>query len=152
MRRTPSTIAAAVVAAAALAAAPAADLPSNGGTSSVAPTTVDGVAVAADGLDLTVTADVDLGGQAPVELGSDPAGDAAVTPETAALGLDLTGIHAWVEDGDEPLLTFAWRSTARPAPAARARAFLLGVRRERLVQRLLGAGQDLRRGLGGQPR
>jgi hypothetical protein len=111
MRRTPSTIAAAVVAAAALAAAPAADPPSNGGASSVAPTTVDGVAVAADGLDLTVTADVDLGGQAPVELGSDPAGDAAVTPETAALGLDLTGIHAWVEDGDEPLLTFAWRST-----------------------------------------
>ncbi|MFP5309141.1 MAG: hypothetical protein ACLGIR_06130 [Actinomycetes bacterium] len=113
MRATrPTTLAVALVAAAALAAAPAADLPSNGGTApGPAPTTVGAVGAAADGLTVTVTPEVDLGGQAPVELGFDPAGDAAVTPETAALGLDLTGIHAWVEDGDVPELTFAWHST-----------------------------------------
>lgn len=53
----------------------------------------------------TLTGTVDWGGQAPVVLGQDLTGDSPASRSD----LDVTSIAAWIEDGDVPVMTFAWR-------------------------------------------
>lgn len=77
-----------------------------------APTVIEDVRVKAFGPSIDVDADVDFGGQAPVVLGDDPAGDAPVHPDAGtALGLDLTELRAYVADGDDPVVTLEWQTT-----------------------------------------
>lgn len=74
-----------------------------------APTVIQEFSATVDGEVLTVDGVVDWGGQAPVELGTDPTGDQPGGENTSTVGIDVTSIAAWVEDGDIPVATFAWR-------------------------------------------
>ena len=74
------------------------------------PTVVEGVEATATADGVSVAAAVDWGGTTPQVIGTDPAGDAPPAQNaTAGLGLDdLTGMTAWVPDGNEPVVTFSW--------------------------------------------
>lgn len=97
-----------IVAAVAVAAAPVVQ------EDGPAPTTVGEVSASVDGGSIAVSAPVDLGGQEPVVLAYDAVGDTPGGPETAAAGLDLTTMAAYVADGDEDVITFEWRVADLP--------------------------------------
>lgn len=82
-----------------------------------APTEIQSLAAESDGTMLSVSGTVDWGGTAPAILGEDPTGDApGGANRTEPLGLDVTAISAWVEDGDVPEATFAWDVTTFDQP------------------------------------
>jgi len=84
-------------------------VPASGQESETAPTVIDSVEASPEGSGFTIAAGVDWGGTAPMVLGTDPTGDAPPAANaTAAQGLDLTEISAWIEDGDELEATFAF--------------------------------------------
>jgi len=77
-----------------------------------APTTVQAVDAAVEGSAVAVAADIAFGGQAPVVLGDDPAGDGPVDATAAdAFGVDLTEIRAYRSDPTDPVVTLEWQTT-----------------------------------------
>jgi hypothetical protein len=98
-----------LLAAAAAATAVVAAVPASAHIPAIGTTTLDGVTATASGSAVSVAGRVTFGGQSPVVLGTDPAGDNLGAAATQPLGTDLTGLALAHREPDVPELTFELR-------------------------------------------
>ena len=82
----------------------------------IVPTTVNALAATPSGSTLTVNGSATFGGQAPVTVTEDPAGDAPVAPDLGDdTGVDLVAARLFQPDPDVPQLVAEWKVTNLPA-------------------------------------
>lgn len=78
------------------------------------PTEVIGLEAVSDGAAITVSGTALFGGQAPVTMATDPAGDAPGGDAGREAGIDLTEAFVSQPAPDDPTLVFEWRLTHLP--------------------------------------
>lgn len=101
--------------------------PAAGHEAEPAPTLVESVEATSGDSGFAISADVDWGGTPRVVLGTDPTGDAPPAGNaTGNLGLDVTSVSTWIEDGDELVGTFALdlATLDNPAPPEIVRYYM----------------------------
>jgi hypothetical protein len=98
-----------LLAAVAAAAAVGLAVPASAHIPAIGTTTIDGVTATASEGGISVSGTVTFGGQSPVALATDAAGDNVGGPATAPAGLDLTGLAIAQREPDVPELTFELR-------------------------------------------
>ncbi|HEX9824108.1 MAG TPA: sialidase family protein [Actinomycetota bacterium] len=80
------------------------------------PTEITSLEGTPDGGNLSVSGAVDFGGEAPVTIAEDVAGDGPIEPQRAAEdGVDLTAARLYQPDPDKPELVFEWKATNLPS-------------------------------------
>jgi len=83
------------------------------------PTTVGAVEATPGGGTLAVSGSASFGGETPVHIAEDMAGDGPVSPDASRdLGVDLTGARVFQPDPDVPELVFEWHVTDLPSPSS----------------------------------
>ena len=82
----------------------------------IRPTTVDSLTAASSGSAVSVSGRAAFGGESPVTVAEDVAGDGPVNPERSGqLGVDLIGASISQPSPDDPTLVFEWKVTNLPS-------------------------------------